>query len=80
MSTLAEIRALFEHKGGSQYSGEAVTQLEHALQSARLAEETGASNELITASLLHDFGHMANDLGATPTLQASTTAINSMAW
>lgn len=69
MTTLEEIRALFDAKGACQYSGEPVTQLEHALQTARLAEEAGASNELITACLLHDFGHMANDLGATPTLR-----------
>ena len=67
--TLEEVRRLFDAKGGCQYSGEPVTQLEHALQSARLAEEAGASEALITASLLHDFGHMANDLGETPTLR-----------
>ena len=69
MSRLAEISALFERNGANRYSGEAVTQLEHALQCARLAEEAGASAELITACLLHDVGHLANDLGATPTLR-----------
>jgi phosphonate degradation associated HDIG domain protein len=67
--TLEEIRALFGHKGGSQYSGEPVSQLEHALQCAQLAEQAGAGAELITACLLHDLGHLANDLGATPTLR-----------
>ena len=66
--TLAEIKKLFDAKGGRQYSGEAVTQLEHALQTALLAERAGAGNELITACLLHDLGHMANDRGETPTL------------
>lgn len=69
MITLDEIRTLFEHKGGSQYSGEPVSQLDHALQCAQLAEQAGASAELITACLLHDLGHLANDLGATPTLR-----------
>jgi phosphonate degradation associated HDIG domain protein len=67
--TLEGIRALFGAHGGRMYSGEPVTQLEHALQSAALAEEAGASAALITASLLHDLGHMLNDQGETPTLR-----------
>ncbi|MGF1482182.1 MAG: phosphonate degradation HD-domain oxygenase [Cyanophyceae cyanobacterium] len=50
-------------KGHQQYGGEAVSQLEHALQCATLAEAHGASNELITACLLHDFGHLLHNLG-----------------
>ena len=38
MLTLNDIQALFERRGHEQYSGEPVTQLEHALQSAALAE------------------------------------------
>ena len=67
--TFDEIEALFDVRGGCQYSGEPVTQLEHALQTAQLAEAAGASDSLITACLLHDFGHMANDQGETPTLR-----------
>lgn len=44
------------------YGGEAVTQLQHALQAATLAEQAGASSTLITASLLHDIGHILHDL------------------
>ena len=44
------------------YGGEAVTQLEHALQCAELARKSGSSDELITASLLHDVGHLLHDL------------------
>ena len=66
---LSDIRVLFEAKGGCQYSGEPVSQLEHALQSARLAEQSGASFTLIAACLLHDLGHMSNDQGETPTLR-----------
>lgn len=69
MKSIAEIRALFDARGNCLYSGESVTQLEHALQSAMLAERAGASIQLITACLLHDLGHMSNDLGETPTLQ-----------
>ena len=69
LMNLQEILLLFDAGGGRQYSGEAVTHLEHALQSAQLAENAGVSNELITACLLHDFGHLANDEGETPTLR-----------
>ena len=57
-----EIIHLFETNGGSMYGGEAVTQLEHALQCAELARKHKASHELITASLLHDIGHLLHDL------------------
>ncbi len=67
--SLDDIARLFEAKGGRRYSGEAVTQLEHALQSAQLAERAGAGDALITAALLHDLGHLINDLGETPTLR-----------
>ena len=53
---------LFEVHGSSMYGGEAVTQLEHGLQCATLARANNASDELITASLLHDIGHLLHDL------------------
>jgi phosphonate degradation associated HDIG domain protein len=46
-----------------------VTQLEHALQTAHLAEQSDASDELVTACLLHDLGHLLNEQGETPTLR-----------
>lgn len=67
--SLQDIEQLFADKGGEQYTGEPVTQLEHALQSAMLAENEGAGDALVTAALLHDLGHLLHDLGATPTLQ-----------
>jgi phosphonate degradation associated HDIG domain protein len=65
--SLDDIRTLFGRHGDIAYSGEPVTQLEHALQTAALAEEAGASDALVTASLLHDLGHLLNLQGATPT-------------
>lgn len=59
-----ELLQLFELRGGSQYGGEAVTQLEHALQAATFAEREGAEPALITAALLHDVGHLLHDLPA----------------
>jgi phosphonate degradation associated HDIG domain protein len=53
---------LFHESGGSQYGGENVTQLEHALQAAFFAERHGASANLIAAALLHDVGHLLHTL------------------
>jgi phosphonate degradation associated HDIG domain protein len=64
---LDDIRGLFEEHGRLAYSGEPVTQLEHALQSGALAEEAGASDELVAAAFLHDLGHLLNRQGETPT-------------
>jgi len=66
---LADIEALYARRGGEQYSGEPVTQLEHALQCAALAEAEGADDALVTAALLHDLGHLTQEHGATPTLR-----------
>ncbi|MCA9209304.1 MAG: HD domain-containing protein [Pirellulaceae bacterium] len=64
MSHTTEIVSLFEQRGDSQYGGEAVSQLEHALQAAMLAERESASAELIVAALLHDVGHLLHDMPA----------------
>ena len=69
MLTLEDIELLFSRQGNAQYSGEPVTQLEHALQTAHLAEQSDASDELVTACLLHDLGHLLNEQGETPTLR-----------
>lgn len=65
---LQDINALFHQHGATQYTGEPVTQLEHALQTAALAEREDAPPSLIAASLLHDLGHMLEDNGDTPTM------------
>ena len=67
--TLDNIAQLFASHGARIYSGEPVTQLQHALQTASLAEQCGEQDELITACLLHDLGHMLNDQGETPTMR-----------
>lgn len=64
---LNDIRSLFEQYGNLAYSGEPVTQLEHALQSGVLAEEAGADDELVAAAFLHDLGHLLHLQGDTPT-------------
>jgi len=64
---LADIERLFAEHGHIAYSGEGVSQLEHALQAADLAEKDGAGDALVTAALLHDLGHVLNLQGETPT-------------
>lgn len=50
-------------KGNAQYGREAVSQLEHALQCATLAEAHDRAPDLIAACLLHDLGHLLHTLG-----------------
>ena len=56
-SSLDEVIALYE-KWGSRHYAEEITQTEHAVQCARLAEADGATSHLVVASLLHDIGHL----------------------
>jgi len=53
-----EIMSYYEQYGGEEYAGEKVTQLEHMVQSAQLAEEQGYDNEVVLAAFLHDIGHI----------------------
>jgi len=53
----AEIAELFARWGDEHY-GEDVSQLEHALQCASLARDSGADDALVVAALLHDIGHL----------------------
>ncbi len=69
MLSIPDIALLFARHGAEQYTGEPVTQLEHALQTAHLAEQSDADDALVTACLLHDLGHLLNDQGETPTLR-----------
>ncbi len=55
-----EIFARFDRYGDREY-GESVTQEQHALQTACLAEREGADTRLVAATLLHDFGHLLHD-------------------
>lgn len=55
------ILRLFQERGDSAYIGEPISQTEHALQTAVLAERAGHSPELIVAALLHDVGHLLHD-------------------
>lgn len=63
IASLNALAILLAGAGREQYGGEAVTQLEHALQSALSAERDGAPAALVTAALLHDVGHLVAGQG-----------------
>jgi gamma-butyrobetaine dioxygenase len=48
----------FHLRGDLAYGAELVTQRQHALQSATLAEAEQADESLVVAALLHDIGHI----------------------
>ncbi|HEV3325991.1 MAG TPA: HD domain-containing protein [Puia sp.] len=54
-----EIMNLYEEHGGAEYAGEKVSQLEHMVQAAQLAEAQGYDEEVILAAFLHDIGHIS---------------------
>jgi OPA family glycerol-3-phosphate transporter-like MFS transporter len=53
---------LYRERGSAAYLGERVSQTEHALQTAWAAEKAGADPALISAALLHDVGHLLQEL------------------
>jgi phosphonate degradation associated HDIG domain protein len=63
---VVSIAELLADKGKRRYGLHDVTQLQHALQAAWLAERDGCAPSLIAAALLHDIGHMTHDLGDNP--------------
>src|ERR1017187_4216813 len=58
MTIVDTLMELFARRGAAAYHGEGVSQAEHALQAADLAERAGAPDRLIVAALLHDVGHL----------------------
>jgi phosphonate degradation associated HDIG domain protein len=54
-----EIMDLYAGYGGAEYAGEKISQLEHMVQAAQLAEEQGYDEEVILAAFLHDIGHIS---------------------
>lgn len=59
---IEQISALYAARGHQHY-GENVTELQHALQCAQLAQQAGEAPALVAACLLHDFGHLLHELG-----------------
>jgi gamma-butyrobetaine dioxygenase len=63
MTIADRVMDLLAGPGRDAYLGEPVSQAEHALQAAWLAEREGASDSLVVSALLHDVGHLL--LGAS---------------
>lgn len=61
-ATVEAILELLEDMRHEHY-GEHVTMLDHSLQTAAVAQASGASEELVVAALLHDVGHVLGDAG-----------------
>ena len=61
---VAFVEEIFTSQGSNTYLGESVTISEHMLQGAALAEEAGADELTIVATLLHDIGHLGGALGS----------------
>jgi phosphonate degradation associated HDIG domain protein len=61
----AEVFGLYEKYGAADYIGEPVSQLEHMVQAAQLAEQAGGSEEVILAAFFHDIGHLCEIEGKT---------------
>lgn len=62
MNVTDEILALFGDRGAAEYFGESVSMTEHALQAAYFAHAAAAPPALIVAALLHDVGHLIEDV------------------
>ena len=62
MSITDEILAIFYKRGSDAYFGESVSMTEHALQAAFFAQTAAAPPALIVAALLHDIGHLVEEV------------------
>jgi [1-hydroxy-2-(trimethylamino)ethyl]phosphonate dioxygenase len=62
MSIADEVFAVFEGRGSGAYFGERVSMTEHMLQAAYFAQQEAASPALVVAALLHDIGHLIEDV------------------
>lgn len=61
-----ELLDIFVGRATRRYGLSEINQLQHALQSAALAEADNAPPATVLAALLHDVGHMIHDLGEDP--------------
>jgi [1-hydroxy-2-(trimethylamino)ethyl]phosphonate dioxygenase len=57
-----EIIGIYGKRGAEAYFGEVVSVTEHALQAAWFAQQEAAPANLIVAALLHDIGHLVDDV------------------
>lgn len=56
---IEQVLSTFRERGHEAYHGEPVSQLEHAVQAAQLAQNNHPNDpEFVLAAFLHDFGHL----------------------
>ncbi|WP_019938703.1 phosphonate degradation HD-domain oxygenase [Bordetella sp. FB-8] len=77
--TLDRIKALFDGYGTAFYGSEDVTQTQHALQCAHLAEQAGEEPALIAAALLHDLGHLLQASSQTQDMRHQEVGASALA-
>ena len=62
MSLVEEILGVYAARGAGAYFGERVSMTEHGLQAAHFAQAERAPQPLILAALLHDVGHLLEEV------------------
>lgn len=67
---VSELFHFIEAQGDTDYIGEAVSQLQHSLQAAYLAEQAQADEDTILGALLHDIGRFIPAADAMPAVIA----------
>ena len=69
--TIKQLFAFVDAQGQGDYIGEAVSQLQHSLQAATLAQHAGADDETIIGALLHDVGRFIPEADKMPPMIAA---------
>ena len=64
MNRADEVLNLLATRGSGEYFGEPVTVVDHGLQAAHFARAAGAPESLVLAALLHDIGHLLEEVPA----------------
>jgi phosphonate degradation associated HDIG domain protein len=62
MGIAEEVFAIFQRRGNEAYFGEHVSMTEHSLQAAYFGREESAPDSLVLAALLHDIGHLVEEV------------------
>jgi [1-hydroxy-2-(trimethylamino)ethyl]phosphonate dioxygenase len=62
MNVAEEILVIYGRRGSETYFGENVSTAEHCLQAAYFAQIAGAPPGLVVAALLHDIGHLVEEV------------------
>jgi phosphonate degradation associated HDIG domain protein len=64
MNVVDELATLYAERALGSYFGEQVSMLEHGLQAAWFATQEGATSAQVVAALLHDVGHLVEEVPA----------------